>query len=323
MYDLLSIGDTTLDSYLMLSKIQGVCEKDDQKKVLLLQFPGKIPVELEDQSLGGNGANVAVGVKKLGFSAGLLSHVGKDIIGVQIKHHLAKYHLPKSLIITDKNKKSNFSIILNFGQDRTILSFHEKRNYEIKSLPETRWVYLTSLGEGCQRLSSDLLKTLQDKNIGLVFAPGSLQLKDGSSLARQLLARTNIIIMNKEEAQDYTNDKTRDIKKLLYNLQDLGPNVSVITDGKNGCWAADGAGIWFLDTLPVKVVESTGAGDAFASAFMGAIITKSDIPTALCWGIAQSTSVIGKVGPVAGLNTKEKLESIVLKNNLIKKVKQI
>jgi sugar/nucleoside kinase (ribokinase family) len=68
----------------------------------------------------------------------------------------------------------------------------------------------------------------------------------------------------------------------------------------------------------VKAVGKTGAGDAFASAFLSAIILKKDIQTAMQWGTANSASVIQQIGAQKGLLNKVGIEKMVRRFKNIK-----
>ena len=115
-----------------------------------------------------------------------------------------------------------------------------------------------------------------------------------------MLAKTGVIFVNKEEAEILVGDSTT-VSDLLYRLHRLGPDIVVITDGPNGAFASDGINQFFLPIFPLKVVERTGAGDAFATGFVAALYHGNTIKEALRWGAANSASVVTKIGPEDGL----------------------
>jgi sugar/nucleoside kinase (ribokinase family) len=63
----------------------------------------------------------------------------------------------------------------------------------------------------------------------------------------------------------------------------------------------------------VKAVGKTGAGDAYSSAFLSAIVMKKNIPTAMQWGTANSASVIQQIGAQKGLLDKAGVEKMIKK----------
>ena len=95
---------------------------------------------------------------------------------------------------------------------------------------------------------------------------------------------------------------------LLNILQEWGPKIVVITDGKKGAWAYDGKKIYYQKIFKARVADTTGVGDSFGSAFLaGLMAEKNNISRALKWGMINSASVLTKVGAQNGLLTRKKL----------------
>ena len=105
-----------------------------------------------------------------------------------------------------------------------------------------------------------------------------------------------------------------DIKEMLAAIASYGPKYTVITDGKNGAYASDGQTFLYCAIFPVEVVEATGAGDSFAAGFMGAIMHGKPMNEAMKWGMINAAFVVGKVGAVAGLQTKGIIEKVIGEN---------
>lgn len=92
------------------------------------------------------------------------------------------------------------------------------------------------------------------------------------------------------------------MKDLLFSLKKLGPRVVVITDGINGSYALDEkANFYSKEALNVRIVSRTGAGDAYSSAFLAAIMSGKKIEDAMEWGTKNAASVIKLIGAQAGL----------------------
>ncbi|MBI2652809.1 hypothetical protein HYX00_05060, partial [Candidatus Woesearchaeota archaeon] len=86
------------------------------------------------------------------------------------------------------------------------------------------------------------------------------------------------------------------IEGLLLKLNGLGPKIVVITDGKNNLYVINEKHVYTAKPPFVKVVDTTGAGDAFASTFLCGIIRKNDIEFAVKLGIVNALSVIQHYG---------------------------
>lgn len=94
----------------------------------------------------------------------------------------------------------------------------------------------------------------------------------------------------------------------------MGPEMVVITDGPNGAYGFDGTTYQHIGIFPVPVVERTGAGDAFSTGCLAALIQKKSLRDAMRWGTFNSASVIQKVGPQAGLLKKNEMMKLLRDN---------
>jgi sugar/nucleoside kinase (ribokinase family) len=88
---------------------------------------------------------------------------------------------------------------------------------------------------------------------------------------------------------------------LLKRLKALGCGIVVITDGPKGSYVYDGKRMLKLGIFDVPVIERTGCGDAYATAFVAALHHGKDVAEAMRWGTANSASVISYIGPQQGL----------------------
>jgi ribokinase len=121
---------------------------------------------------------------------------------------------------------------------------------------------------------------------------------------------TEIIFVNKEEAEELVGDST-DTSDLIRRLHALGPRYVVITDGKNGSFGSNGIHSYFLPIFPMPAIETTGAGDAFATGFLASLFHGNTLPEALRWGAANAGSVVGKIGPQDGLLKLKELRKVL------------
>ncbi len=316
MYKIIAIGDVILDTHVKIDDASVECDLDGHKCKLCLDYATKVPVTDSFQTVGGNPANLAFSTTKLGLSTTILSTAGDDSNGKIIVEALKDSGINTEYIFLDKKAKTRYSIILNFKGERTILSYHQKRNYIWpKNIPATDWIYFTSLSEGYETLQEKLFKFLEKHpTVRLAFNPGSFQLKNCLELSRVAVAKSDLLIVNLEEAEklagvDYKKYKT--VNNLINKLLTLGTKEVVVTDAAKGAWAGNIEGIWHMNSFPVPIVSKTGAGDAFSAGYLSAKIFGHDIPTCLTWGIANSCSVIGHFGVQNGLLNKNGIKKMI------------
>lgn len=310
--DLLSIGDANLDVFIAPSESESLCEIDSKKCLIAFSYGDKIPVKNLEFSVGGNAANNAVGAKRLGVNVGTVLTLGDDSTGIQIIEKLRIEEVDLTYCIQQPSTLSNFNVVVAYTGERTIFTYHAPRSYEFPvQLPKVPWVYLTSMGESYRPFYNHITEWLvRNPEIKLGFNPGSWQLRGGIKEIGNVMKLSHIVFVNKQEAEKLTGFEVKGevTKELLMALSGIGPKVSVITDGSNGAYVFDGHQFLHCGIMPMDAYERTGAGDAFGSGFLAAIIKGKKLEDALVWGTVNSASVIGYTGAQKGLLKEEDMD---------------
>lgn len=315
-FDALAIGDCMLDVFVTIQEASVSCHLDRTHCLLSLPYGEKVPVEGIKKIPGaGNASNAIIGFSRLGCSTAMVSTIGNDDTGQIILHHWRKEGVATHLVVRDKRLESNYSTILSFQGERTILVYHQPFTYRLPTLPETKWIYYSSLGKGHEPLERSLLMHLKRyPDTRVTFNPGTHQLRRGLKALETIIARSDVFVVNKEEAEFLLEREPTPVPTLLQKLFAYGMRTIVITDGKNGAYAMDKEeGTWHCPIFPGKEVERTGAGDSFATTFSYARLHGKSVPEALRHGTAQAWSVIQFIGPQAGIMKKAKLEQTLRK----------
>jgi ribokinase len=200
------------------------------------------------------------------------------------------------------------SFVLNsIEDDRTILTFKGANNFLYKSdLPEVAapWVYISSMIEESWHSVVDFVCA---NSFNAAFNPSNYQAKLGYAKLQPLIDRVAILVMNKEEAcnflgQDYREDA--DMPALVRELAKVPGQIAAVTDGPNGVWVFDGIVVHAArPTEGLRILETTGAGDAFSSTFTACVIRNIAIREALDYGMTNAEAVLQHKG------AKEKLLS--------------
>jgi len=312
-YDIIAVGDSTTDVFLELAEADVVCGEKEKDCLLCLDYAGKVPVEkaIEIDAVG-NAANNAVGSARLGLKAGIWTMLGKDTNGRQALDLFRAEKVVTDLIEEDQNKGTNYSVVLNYQAERSILVYHNDRDYKFPNLPKASWIYLTSMGHGWETITADLLEYVNKSGTKLAFNPGTHQLNSGLELLKPILAKAELFILNVEEAQKILQSKD-DVKTLLQKLGSLGPKNVVITDGQNGSYAWQDNQMWQVQIYPDlgPVVERTGCGDSYATATVAALHCGKPLQEALKWGAANARMVVQYIGAREGLQTREQIEKTI------------
>jgi sugar/nucleoside kinase (ribokinase family) len=312
-FDLLSIGDATIDTFMTPLETETLCKVDTKECLIAFSYGDKIPVRNLEFSIGGNAANNSVGTKRLGVNTGIVLTLGDDNVGNLIIERLKNEGVDLTYVIQQPGTMSNYSTVINYSGERTIFVYHAPRSYEFPvQLPAAPWVYLTSMGESFRPFYNHMTDWLKKNTaVKLAFNPGSWQLRAEYNEIKEIVSLTYVIYVNRQEAEKLANfgESGGKDRELLIALSKLGPKICVITDGSNGSFAYDSINGKFFKTgvLPVDAYERTGAGDAFGSGMISAMIHGKTLDEALLWGTVNSASVIGYTGSQKGLLKMEEM----------------
>lgn len=315
-FDLLAIGDSSIDEFMKVDDASVVCDIDHKNCKICFDYADKIPVESFNATLAGNAPNVATAGKLLGLKSSIYTELGDDSNGERFITEFKKLGIDTTFCIKNAGKPTNVHSIIVFKGERTIFSYHEHFEYKIREWEEPLWIYYSSLPENFETFQASLVEYLKkNENILLAFNPGTYHLKAGTEKLKNILELTDVLFVNLEEAQKILSTNSEDSEKLHTELQELGPKLTVVTDGENGSSASSGNKVVIAKMYDdgKKLVDKTGAGDAFASAFLSALFFKRNIKDALNWGAINSCSVTRYVGSTSGLKTKKEIEEIASK----------
>src|SRR3989339_289409 len=302
MYDLITIGDIKLDTFVVLDEANIQCELKMPACKLCLDYGAKIDVDIVDSQIAGSAPNVAVGLARMGQKTAVFSLMGEDTTRPLALEVLAREQVGIEFIQTIPDVQSSYSVVLNFKGEKTILTGHIEHEYHLpKNFPHPTWIYVAEMGHGYENLYKDVVEYAKIDGVKIAMNPGSIQVKELRKELYDLIAQCFVLFVNREEAQIITKLDTLEIHKLAGALMELGPKHVVITDGKNGAYEFGGHDLRFCPIFPGKLVEATGAGDSFASGYLGALMHGLSCSEGLRWGAVNSSSVVGHVGPTKGL----------------------
>jgi ribokinase len=314
--DIISVGDIVTDAFIKLIDDEAKTYKDDEgTKWIAMHFGTKLPFDhVEVIEAVGNAANAAVAFARLGLNSAFVTNVGSDAHGRDMISALHKNKVDSRFVRINPDKKSNYHYVLWYKDERTILIKHEEYDYHWPHLTpaETpKWLYFSSISEHAIPYHDQVADWL-DKNpdVKLAFQPGTFQMEAGTERLKRIYERSDVLILNREEAVDVGGGNYDDLHDLIDKLRALGPKIVVVTDGPDGAYASDGNQYLSMPLYPdpAPPVDRTGAGDSFASTFVAALAKGNNLEGALQWAPINSMNVVQKVGAQAGLLSEPELE---------------
>jgi len=275
--EVIAIGSCTLDCMLQVKDILRfeLLDKDIIKKYTAIEYSHKLNVDGVLFVPGGSAANIASNCAMLGLSSAYIGVLGHDFSADICLDDMKKRGVDLSNVIQTDEDCTAFSVILKteWGKDRSILAYKGANNLvkpedvkeEIfKDIKAFAWTSLTT-ENGCKAIEKALTFTLE--NNGKVFAAPSMSIiKNNPKWAKILISNSDVVSMNKEEAQEFTEEQ--DTVPMIHKFLDMGVKLISITDGPNGSIISDGQNIVNSSIYEGPVEDTTGAGDAFLTGLL-------------------------------------------------------
>ncbi|MDQ5961302.1 MAG: PfkB protein [Patescibacteria group bacterium] len=335
----LCVGSTSQDIFFPTDEYTVLETPEDilSKSKALFEVGGKFRVADRFEAVGGVAANISVGLGRQGVGVACYSSIGDDQMGDWCIAELEKNNVDTSFITRQKNTKTDLSAIVVLMKSGERIIFHNRDANELLSVDEskladTEWIFISALNGAWRENLKHILRVVQEKPIKLAINPGQHNLREDPALILEVIRHTSFLALNKDEAielllasdlltETEKQEKIDDEETLLFALHRAGAKIITLTDGARGGWISDGHSLCHAPILPnIQSVDMTGAGDAFASASFGALISGLPLETALRYGIGNGGSVVKHYGAIDGLLSQSELE-ILTKNLRIEKIR--
>ncbi len=316
-----SIGGLTYDLFVDIA--HEVVTVDD-RPMLQLPLGSKIRIRAVTGTCGGGASNTSVGLARLGCGSLCCGVVGSDQWGEQLLKNLQKEGVDTKSVTVVEGEPSSFSIIVIAKTGERVILNTPGTNAHLHDVTFDRdaaltadWVYLNHLHSSSHVIEDDIVTLLTSTHPPhLTWNPGGHQIEAGLDAkdAAALVAQTDLLLFNKEEALIFT--RTENIDTALHALVKAGCGITCITDGANGATASDRSMSYYCPSIKGPVVDTTGAGDAFGTGMTWGLLTGQDLPTALRAGTINAMSVVGAVGAQPGLLTETQMHSKIATTDL-------
>ncbi len=312
MFDAITFGSATRDIFVKSKDIKIIdCPEFLTGKALAVGAGSKIYVEEMFFATGGGGTNTAATFVLQGLKTAYAGLVGSDEGGREIVKEMEKLGVDSRFIkITDKADTPCSIILSSPGKERSILvhegasHFLSKEDIEWDEIKKTKWIYIAGFSGESTEVFEPLVDFAKENKIKIAVNPGHDQLTKDLEILKKSLSKIDILLLNQEEASMVTGIDYKKEGELFKKFDELVPGIAVMSKGPDGVSVSDGKNIYRAGIPASGYAERTGAGDAFGSGFVAAIIDGKDIPHAIQLGTANATSTIQKVGAKNGLLKK-------------------
>jgi sugar/nucleoside kinase (ribokinase family) len=270
---------------------------------------------------GGCAANTSTTLARLGVKARVVGKVGDDSYGSFIMQDLARKGVETSGISTSRKYGTSKTVILPvIGEDRRFIhTFGANANFSAndidpEAVAEASIFYVGGYMVLPNFLQDDLATLFQfARSRGVrtaldVVAPAG-DTSASMSEVEHVLPFVDIFMPNDQEAQRLTGED--DPRHQADALLRAGCDTVVITMGGRGALLMDRAQIITAPAYSVALVDSSGAGDAFAGGFIAGMMAGLDRPDTLRFASAIGASCCTHLGCTTSIFTREQTETFL------------
>jgi ribokinase len=232
------------------------------------------------EAAGGSAANTTVGLARLGLKTGFIGKVASDHEGKLLLKDFNKEGVNiKGVTVSQSGRSGTVMGYVDPNGDRALyvdpgvnnhLEFGEINLDYVKG---TRFVHLSSfVAETPFKAQKQLITQLSDLQV--CFDPGAIYANKGLAAMKSIIKRSYAMFPNETEVRLLTGKSYKEGAEVLLKL---GAKLVAVKRGKHGCYVTDGKGHYNIDTYKVKVLDTTGAGDAFCAGFIYGLVKGKDL----------------------------------------------
>ena len=298
-FDVTGFGALNVDK---LYKVNRIAKEDEESFVLGFQ-----------EAPGGSAANTIAGLARLGLKTGYIGKVAKDHEGKLLLKDFKREKVDISGIIIAPTGRSGVAtgyvdikgqraLYVDPGVNDT-LEFEE---ISLEYASQADFLHLTSfVGEKPFKAQKKLVKELP--KIQVSFDPGEIYARKGLSTLKTLFERSFVVFPNENEVRMLTGKGLKEGSEILIKK---GAGIVAVKLGEKGCYVTDGHESHQVEPYNAKVVDTTGAGDAFCAGFLYGLSQGKDLYTCAKLGNFVASRCITETGARTGLPRLSELRKL-------------
>jgi ribokinase len=264
---------------------------------------------------GGKGSNQAVAAAKAGAKTFFISKIGDDQFGSMAKKIYDEAGVDYSKVIISKehatgaagiliNKKGQNAINVVTGAGGALTN--EDIDNALSTITSSS-VFLTNL-EVPKEVVCYALKIAKSSNVPTILNPAP-----ASEINEEIFPLIDYFTPNETEAGFYVNHKVEnedDAKKASQQLLQLGIKNVIITLGNKGAYFANNKESFHVNAMNLgeKVVDTTGAGDAFNAGFAVALTEDKNIKNSITFANTTAGLSTTKVGTANSMPLRSEID---------------
>jgi ribokinase len=300
-FDVIGFGALNVDKLFKVDRLVGAEEESF--------------IEEYTEACGGSAANTVVGLARLGCKTGFIGKVANDREGklqidcfsnegVDISGIIQAKQGKSGSVLGFVDKKGARALYINSGVNDSI----EPRELKWDYVSQTKFLHLSSfVGEKSFRTQKKLLGSLPS-DIKISFDPGSVYAQKGFVAIEPIIRSSYVLMPNAVELELLTGEA--DYCKGADLMIEVGVKIVAVKLGSKGCYVTDGRERLRIEPFKVKVVDTTGAGDAFCAGFLYGLINNKSLSECGRLGNFVASRCIMQMGARTSLPYAKDLASI-------------
>lgn len=265
---------------------------------------------------GGKGSNQAVAAHRAGADVTMITKVGNDTFGNEVKKFYRENGMPLDGIITDEEHPSGAALIMVHAENMqneivVIPGACEHITAEdietIKPILDQADIVLTQLETNLDA-TLKVLRYSKARGCMTVLNPAP-----AVPLTDEMFSLVDVITPNETEASLLTGvavgEKIEDARRAAQALRQRGVEKVIITLGERGSYALDDAGEFVSPSLHLgQVVDTTGAGDAYNGGLVAAFSFGFDFHEAIRYATVVSGLSVTKPGTAPAMPEYDEIQ---------------
>lgn len=302
------MGGATWDAILAADNSRVL--ESDSRQWLGFPYAEKLHLSGAHFGFGGGAANVAVGLSRLGLTSGFVGAIGDEHLGDAILENFKTARVDTTYAQRLPDRTSGMSIVLTAPDgERTILLNRGANDHldpaaiDWDALGAADWWHVSSLSGAAGNIYDELADRATKADVKLSLNPGATQVARGADGLHTALKQAALLIVNREEAAKLLGPKapTDRPTELAATLQGITGGTVAVTDGRAGAFLDDGTDHLTLTAATPDRLNSLGAGDAFSTGLLGALIKGQPLAEAGRLASLNASAVVSEYDAQRGL----------------------
>jgi ribokinase len=289
-FDVIGFGALNVDK---LYKVNMIAREEEESFVIDFE-----------EAPGGSAANTVVGLARLELKTGYIGKLAEDREGGLLLNDFRKEKVDTRGTIISKKGRSG--IVMGFIDGRGERALYvapgvndllESKEINLDYAADTEFLHLTSfVGEKPFEAQKRLMDQISDVKIS--FDPGALYARKSLTSLKPIIKRAFVMLPNENEIRLLTGKDYEGGSKTLIKE---GVEVVAVKLGERGCYVTDGKERHLVEPYEKKIVDTTGAGDAFCAGFLYGVVKSRDLYECGRLGNFVAACCISKMGARTGL----------------------